>query len=297
MTLRNMEVFMAVVQSLNMSKAATKLHIAQPTISQTIREIEQEYSTLLFDRIGKKLYLTEEGKALAAHVQTILDKVRIMNDSMTDIIKHPIISVGATISIGQSLLAPSIQQFEKDHPDSIIHATVDNTAEIENLLLKGKLDIALVEGTVKNKELVSTPLCSDRLVLVCTPGHTLAGYKTICLKNMLPYPFLVREEGSGTRELFQKALDDKNVQIHIKWTAHSFDSILSGVLAKQGISVMSHLVVKRYLQTGELIEKDITDVQLTRDFSLVYHKTRVLTPAMKAFAACFSNLGGGNPLF
>lgn len=287
MTLRNMEVFLAVVEHLNMSKAAAALHIAQPTISQTIKEIEQEYSCSLFDRLGKKLYLTPEGACLAEHTRAILLQVRNMNDSIANIAKHPKLSVGATITIGQSLLAPALQQFEETVPEAYVQVIVENTAEIEKLLLAGQLDIAFVEGTVQSKDLTTTQLCQDQMVLVCHASHPLARKKKLFLRDVLAYPFLVREQGSGTRDLFQKELDSRGLEINIKWTAHSFDSIISAIQVKQGISVFSRLITQKYNANKEIVAISFADITLMRDFCLVHHKNRQVSSTAQQLIQSF----------
>lgn len=290
MTIRTMEIFQAVAYHMNMSRAAEELHIAQPTISQVIQEIESEYQVLLFNRIGKKLYITSEGLCLLDYTKQILSLTGAMNQEMNGLAQSPRFSVGATITIGQSVLAPVLRRFESDNPNVSVAVLVDNTAVIEENLLTGKLDFAFVEGQTKHKDILLHPLLDDRLVLACHKSHPLSGRTEAYIEDVLEYPFLVREDGSGTRELFQKELEKHKAQIHIKWTSHSFDSILSALLHNLGISVMSQRVAYPYVQSGELCEINIVDMVLTRSFSLVYHKSKYLTEPMKLLIHEFSNI-------
>jgi DNA-binding transcriptional LysR family regulator len=293
MTLRSMEIFEAVARHMNMSRAADELHIAQPTISQAIREIENEYQVLLFNRIGKKLYITEEGLRLLDYTKQILSLTGAMDEEMNALALSPHFSVGATITIGQSVLAPGLRRFKAENPAVSVSVLVDNTAVIEENLLTGKLDFALVEGQIKHKDILSRPLIEDRLVLVCHKDHPLSARSRVCLKDVVGYPFLVREGGSGTRELFEKELERHRVHIHIAWTSHSFGSIISALMENLGVSVLSQLIARPYVQSGQLCQIELCDMELSRSFSLVHHKSKYLTQPMKALIEVFSGAEHG----
>lgn len=289
MTLRAMEIFITVVQTLNMSKAAEILHIAQPTISQAIKETEHQYNLVLFERIGKKLYLTDEGARMADYVRAILAMHDDMNRSIGYMAKHPAIKLGATLSIGQTLLAPAIQHFEQDYPEVNITVTVENTTRIEELLLESKIDIGFVEGTVKDTSLIVKPLVQDELVVICPAGHPLLKQREIVFEELAKYPLLVREAGSGTRELFQLEIEKRKMPIYIKWTSHSFDSLFSALEAGQGITVASRFIAEKYLKNNNIGWAGIKDLSLARSFSMVYHKDKMLTKNMKMLEDYFKN--------
>lgn len=289
MTIRTMEIFQAVARHMNMSRAAEELYIAQPTISQAIAEIESEYGVALFNRIGKRLYITNEGLRLLEYVNQILNLTDTMNKDMGGLSLSPRFSVGATITIGKSILPPVISLYEEENPNVSVYVLVDNTAVIEEHLLTGKLDFAFVEGRTKHKEILLSPLLEDRLVLVCHKNHPLANREDVRLKDILDCSFIVREDGSGTRELFKKELEKHKAKIQVKWTSHSFDSIISALLQNLGVSVLSHRMAQPYVQRGELCEIDIPDMALTRHFSLVHHKNKHLTEPMKALIQEFAD--------
>ncbi len=293
MTIRTMEIFQAVARHMNMSRAAEELHIAQPTISQAIQEIESEYRILLFNRIGKKLYMTAEGLRLLEYTRQILSLTGAMDKEMNGLALSPHFTVGATITIGQSVLPPVLRRFEAGNPNVFVSVLVDNTAVIEENILTGKLDFAFVEGQTKHRNILLHPLLEDQLVLVCHKSHPLSGRQAVRLQEILECPFLVREDGSGTRELFQRELEKHKAAIHVKWTSHSFDSILSALLQNLGISVLSRRVASPYVQQGELHEINISDMSLTRSFSLVHHKNKYLTEHMKALIHEFTGAHNG----
>lgn len=281
MTIRSMEIFQTVVKYMNMSKAAHELHIAQPTISQSIQEIEREYEILLFNRIGKKLHITTDGLRLLDYTKQILTLTNAMHKEMQGLSFSPSFSIGATITIGQNLLAPIVHRFEEKMPDIAVSVLVDNTAIIEENILTGKLDFAFIEGKTKHKDILVTPLIEDKLILVCNKKHPLSVKKNVCVQDILKYSFLLREDGSGTKELFQNELEKHKATIHVKWTAHSFDSILSALSENLGISILSERIIDSYIQQENLHKVNILDMTLARNFSLVYHKNKHLTESMK----------------
>lgn len=289
MTIRTMEIFQTVAHHMNMSRAAEELYIAQPTISQAIKEIESEYQVLLFNRIGKKLYITAEGLRLLDYTKQILNLTATMDQEMKGLALTPRFSVGATITIGQSVLAPVLRRFEGQRPDVSVEVLVDNTSVIEENILTGKLDFAFVEGQTKHKDILLSPLVEDKLVLICHRNHPLSAWKDVHIKDILEYPFLVREDGSGTRELFQKELEKHKAMVHVKWTSHSFDSILSALSENLGISVLSWRVAQPYVQQGILHVINISDMSLIRNFSLIHHKNKYLNEHMKSLIHEFSH--------
>lgn len=233
--------------------------------------------------------MTAEGLRLLDYTKQILNLTNAMNQEMNGLTLSPRFFVGATITIGQSVLAPVLRRFELKNPDVSVSVLVDNTAVIEENLLTGKLDFAFVEGQTKHKDILLNPLVEDQLVLVCHKNHPLSIRENVHIKDILEYPFLVREDGSGTRELFQKELEKHKAMVHVKWTAHSFDSILSALSENLGISVLSRRVAQPYVQQGKLHAIDISDMLLTRSFSLVYHKNKYLTEHMKLLINEFTN--------
>ena len=281
MTLRSLEIFAAVAKSGKMSDAANKLHIAQPTISQAIAELEKEYGILLFNRLSRKLYITDAGRQLLAYAQSILTLVSEMEQQMKNLAAHQTVLLGATITVGQSVLADIVKRFEETYPHISIAVTIDNTATIENLLLQSRLDIGLVEGKIRSKELEIIPAIPDELVLVCNPRHEFAQRPFVVLAELGAQPFILREAGSGTRELFEEKILQENIRLKPKWTCHGSDSIMQALLANQGLTVISRRLVEPYVRDGRLCIVPIKDTQIRRNFSIVYHKTKFISDTLE----------------
>ncbi len=285
MTLRSLEIFVAVVKHGKMSEASNELHISQPTISQAVDQLEKEYGVKLFDRLSKKLYLTDAGRQLLSYAQSILALASEMEKSMASLSVHKTIQLGGTITVGKCVLVDIVKEFEALYPNVKIHVTIDNTQTIEHLLLHSQLDLALVEGIVKSKELIAASAIDDKLVLVSHPTHELAKQKLVCINELESQPFVLREQGSGTREAFEKELERHGVAIEVKWNCHGYDSILEAVQANQGLTVISEKIVKPYVEDKKLKVITLQDaegnnVKLNRNFSLVYHKTKIISGSL-----------------
>lgn len=281
MTIRSLEIFECVARHGKMSQAADELYIAQPTISKAVSELEKEYGVQLFDRLNKKLYITKEGEQLLVYAQQLLSLVGEMKKNMVNLSVHKTILLGATMTVGKCVLVDIINSFEEEHLNTQIQVTIDNTTVIEKLLLSSKLDIALVEGDIQSTDLKVMSAISDHLVLLCSTKHPLAHREVVRLDELASYPFILREEGSGTRELFMNELRKNKIQIYIKWSCHGFDSLLEAVLANQGITVISERIAKEYILENKLCLVPVKGLPLNRSFSLVHHKTKHLGRALE----------------
>ncbi len=281
MTLRGLRIFVTVVKTGKMSAAANELYIAQPTISQTINELEREYGVELFDRLNKKLFLTREGEVFYEYANKILALSQEMDENIKNMTMNKTIHLGATITVGKCVLVDIIKRFEKSFPNIKVVVKIDNTTVIERLLLESKVDIGLVEGKVKSSELISKPVISDELVLACSSQHEISQRVSVEPEELSAYPFILREEGSGTRDLFEGILHKRNISINTKWNCHGFDSIIEATLANQGITVISERIVADYVRDGRLCVVPINGVDMRRKFCLVYHKTKYIGDALR----------------
>ncbi|AEV30987.1 transcriptional regulator [Sphaerochaeta pleomorpha str. Grapes] len=282
MTIRDVRIFCEVVETLSMSKAAENLDCAQPTVSHVIAGIEADYGVRLFERFSKRLYLTEDGQYLYSHARDLLcvyDEI----DTNLGAYSHPVlVRIGATITVGSSVMPALCCTFEKEHTNLNLKVVVDNTKTIEQLLLENKLDLALVEGTVSNTDLVTDPVVSDELVLVMSPDFPFSFQNSCRAEDLAGLPFIFREEGSGTRQRFIEFLSAHKTNVQEKWVCHSSDVILNAVKSGLGLTVISSRLVSKDLQMGKLRKIQLADANFVRAFSLVYHKDKFFTPQLEA---------------
>ena len=283
MTIRNLEIFIKVADLGNMTSAARSLYIAQPTVSQAITELESHYGIKLFDRLAKRLYITESGKQLLSYARHIIALDEEMELAMKDPEKSGMLKIGASLTIGAELMPKLASGFQEKHRELRIHAVVRNTADIENLILRNDIDFALVEGIIHSKNIIAEPFMDDELALVCGKSHALCGIRSVTLEELLRYDFVVREQGSGTRELFESAMISKNAAWNISWECSGSDSIKSAAAGGLGIGVISRLLVEREIEVGELVVLNVPGLDLKRKFSIAYHRNKYITDTMKEF--------------
>lgn len=281
MTIRHLEIFIAVAEAGKMNLAAQQLHLSQPTVSQAIQEIESQYRILLFERLSKKLFITDAGRELldyARHIVSLFNKMEVKLQghavSMT-------LQVGATVTVGTCVFNTAIETFERQNPEIRIHVTVDNTRMIEDMILKSQLDLAVVEGTISSPDIHVLPIIDDELVLVCGASHSFYGRSEIDFSELEGMPFVLRESGSGTRALFEDKLHEHQVTIYEKWVCNNSEAIKNAVMEGQGLTVISRSLVDRELSEGSLCLVPISRIQMKRHFSLVYHKNKFLSAPIK----------------
>ena len=179
MTIRHLKIFLAVAESGKMSLAAEQLFITQPSVSQAIRELEEHYQTLLFERLSKKLYITEDGKKLYVTAKQLVTQFESLEESMQKENRREKLRIGGTITLGSGILSRVVRDLRAEQPDLDIYSYMNNTLIIELKLLNMELDVGIVEGRVKSRDLVSIPLIDDMLVLACGQNHLFFGRHTL----------------------------------------------------------------------------------------------------------------------
>lgn len=287
MTIRHLKVFLAVAETGKMSAAADQLFIAQPSVSQAIADIEKYYNVRLFERISRKLYITPAGEQLldyARHIVALFDEMEL---EMKYSAEHTTLKIGGTVTVGTTILSELVSRFEAENPPVTLTVLVDNTPVIESMILKSDLDLGIVEGEVSSEDLIQIPAVEDEMVLICGPGHPFSGRKTVSLDELQGQYFVIREKGSRARSFFEKILDKEGVEIVEKWTCTNTEAIKNAVMGGQGLAVLSKRLVEREFEQGRLCILSIQGIRLLRNFTLIYHKNKFLSPSFKAFVqAC-----------
>jgi DNA-binding transcriptional LysR family regulator len=289
MTIRHLKIFIEVVDSGKMSTAASRLFISQPTVSQAIRELEEHYGGLLFDRLSKKLYITAKGKRLLSYARDVVKKFDDMEEMMLQGNYVEKIKIGATNTVGNCILSEVIKGFREMNPNTEIYSYINNTMDVEEKLLKSELDIGIVEGKVKSPDLISIPEVNDYLVLICSTKHPFTKKRIVKLEELQYENFAMREQGSGTRELFERYMAEKGIPIRIASEANSSDAIKKAVIDNQFLAVVSIRLVEEEIKSGKIHVIQNKDSEWDRFFSVVYHKNKVITDEMKSLIEIVKN--------
>ena len=281
MTLRHLKIFIAVAETRSMSAAARRCFITQPTVSQTIHELEEHYHTILFERLSRKLYITEAGKNLLSHARQVADQFDRLEQSMADSAVSQSLRIGATLTVGVCLLPNILNDFRSEMPQVSTYSCISNTADIEQKILDSSLDIGIVEGNIKSLDLLSIPIVEDFLVLICGRNHPFALRDQIPAWELEGKDFALREAGSGTRALFEHYLNPPNLKNNIAWEASSPLAIKNAVIYNGGLSVISVRLLEEEILQGSIHVICNPYNEWERTFKLVYHKNKFLTPAIE----------------
>ncbi|EQE33261.1 bacterial regulatory helix-turn-helix, lysR family protein [Clostridioides difficile P32] len=266
-----------------MSEVARNMYITQSSVSQAISEIEKEYGVKLFDRISKKLYLTEAGKKLLGYGRHLLAVNEEMNDCMKHCAKNIRIRVGATVTVGTCVISPIMLELYKVNPLIEPEVFVEDTRLIAKKLLNSELDIAIVEGKIKHPDIVTKSIINDNLVLICSHKHEFYKRDSIEVSELSNQPLIMRELGSGTRAQLEKQLKELKIPMNIRWSCYNSEAILRAVVDNFGIAVISELLIEDYLKKHLLWACDIEGINLHRTFDIAYHRSKFFTENISAF--------------
>ena len=283
MNIRHLKIFIMVADCGKMSTAAEKLFISQPSVSQAIREIEDYYGIKLFERLSKKLYITKSGEMLLKYARHIVESFDEMEMELKNTGQNICLRVGATVTVGTCILNPIIKKFENNEDNISSKIIINNTNVIESMILKSELDVGIVEGTIKNKDIVKIPIYRDKLVLVSGKYNKFYNSKSIKLQDLQGADMIMREVGSGSRDIFDSLIHRENIEVNEKWSSTNTDSIKNAVIEGQGLGVLSTLMIQEEVKSGKLHMIEIEDVDISRDICVIYHKNKFISDYLKNF--------------
>ena len=283
MTIRHMRIFVAVCRQGSVTGAAQVLYLAQPSVSLAIKELEKYYGVRLFDRISRRMQLTEEGRQMfsyASHIVSLFDE---MEQGIKNWDSLGTLRVGSSITIGNFLMPKLTALFRRSHPDMTVQVHIDNSEEIERMVLRGELDFALIEGTAHNPAILCERFFDDHLVVVCGGSHPFTVRRKISLEELLSCDLLLRERGSGTRELADSVLMLHDAAVSPVWESTSTGALIAAVAEGLGVSILPHMLAEPGLKSKQLHELQVAGVEFKRRFFLIHHQRKLLTPSAQDF--------------
>lgn len=273
MNLESLKMFCRVVDEGSISKAARLGFVSQPAVTRQIHQLEEQYGTLLFERVDGKLKLTEAGKVLYPYAKEIIEYIKRSFEAIHEITgnQETVLHVGASLTIGEYLLPGLLGSFRKRYPDIKFSLTIGNTPTILTKLENNDIDIALVESAVNNENFITEKFAEDELILVVPSNHHWKSRKKININELPEEKMIWRESDSGTRLIVEDALKEYGIldKIESAMELGSMQSIKSAVEADLGISLLPKLTVSKELKYGTLREIKIADFHLTRDLWMV----------------------------
>ena len=283
-TLKQLKTFIAVAEYKKMSEAAKRLYISQPTVSQIISDLEAEYQTRLFERFPKELKITSSGLLLLESAREIAASHEHLEQSMKHANSQRPLRIGATLSVGNTLMGSLAEQLSLQSPDIDVKVFVDNTQTIENRMIHNELDIALVEGIIVHQEIMTEPVLEDTLCIICGKGHPFAGRTSIGIEELRHQNFIIWEKGNGTRAIFENIMMHSHIPFMIKWECSSRCGIVDAVRHNLGLGVLSLRCASEYEKKGDIFICSIENVSMKRYFYLCHNHCHPVTSQMQEFA-------------
>ena len=284
MTLRHLRIFHAVcLHDCHITKAAEALFMTQPAVSLAIRELENYYGIVLFDRIGRRLMITEAGKCLEEYTTGILALYDDMENRMRNWDNCGTIRVGASLTIGSKFLPQYVQHFLQQYPKVKVNAVVEPSNHLEEKILLNELDFALIEGIAHTSSLVSKPYMADSLAVICAPDSSFTSNQVLAPSDLADQNFLLREKGSGTREIFDQVMEQAGFSIQPVWESASTTALINAVISGLGIAVLPKRRVESVIAAGLVIPIQLQGLTFQRQFNIIYHKDKFLSDAARNF--------------
>ncbi len=271
-SLRQIEIFLKVVESQNLTKVAHELGLSQSAVSMSIKELENIIGRKLFDRINKKLILNEIGRSFYQAVLPLFKKLSDIETEFQNSEDKGSVRVGASTTIIDYLMPSIVCDYMGRYPNVKIDLKEGNTKDIVTLVKEGKIDMGFIEGEVEDSDIIKEVIGQDELVVV-SANEELKG-KNLKLADIANYRWVLREKGSGTRNVFLNYIKDSGVKLNIFLELGHTESIKSLLLSKKPVTCISKLAVHNELQNGVLFELDIKNFKCTRNFYAIYHKDK-----------------------
>jgi DNA-binding transcriptional LysR family regulator len=259
MTLEQLRIFVEVAERLHVTQAAEVLNITQSAASAAIHALETRLGTALFHRIGRRLELTEAGRVLLPEAKAVLAKVSGAEQALAELdgLLRGRLRLWASQTIAGYWLPPFLYRFHAAHPGVAVELHVGNSLQVSRAVLDGAADLGFIEGEIDEPLLVQIPVAVDRLVLVVANSHELASVKSVGRDHLLTLRWVLREKGSGTRQVFEKGLPNLGVDpatLDVVMELPTNEAVRSVVEAGAGATVISRLVAADKLSAGTLVE-------------------------------------------
>lgn len=278
------DTFLAVCQEMNFTKAARRLHISQPAVSQHIQYLEAWYGTKLFRFEGKKIYLTDAGTLLKTSFMSLRNNEIYLKEQLAILAtKRNTLRFGATLTVGEYMIAAPLIQYLGSHPDSDISVTVANTKELLQQLNDGKIDFALLEGDFPKSAYCHQTYRREHFIPVCGSQHRLPA-ASFSLTDLTKECLIIREPGSGTRTIMEQALEEADLSLKDfanVITIGNMNTIKELVSAGCGITFLYETAVKKELEDGTLRKIELTSPGIHHEISIIWKKGNLFEDSFK----------------
>jgi DNA-binding transcriptional LysR family regulator len=284
---RRLQVFMAVAKHLNFTRAANELFMSQPAVTFQIKQLEELYSTRLFERRHGNVSLTPAGELVSSYAEKIMalsDEMETRLAESSGEMRGPLL-IGASLTIAEYLLPDLLSEFNALYPQVRACLIVANSETIERRVVEHTLDLGLIEAPIKLAGVASVVCGRDELVVICAPDYPLAGNASITAKILVDYEYISREPGSGTRKVTESYFRKQKIEpelLKIQMELGSSEALKAVVRQGLGFAIVSRLLVEQDVENSLLLAMPLKPA-LKRDFNLIYPQERFKTRVASTF--------------
>jgi len=283
-TLRQMEIFLEVTQMGHLTDVAKKIGLSQSAVSMSIKELESIIGYKLFDRINKKLVLNEKGRAFAEAIAPLVSKLQDIEEEFINDENNGELLIGVSTTIADYLIPPIICDYMKTYPQVKVNLKIGNTREIVEMIKNGAIDLGFVEGHVESTAIKQEIVGVDELVVVTGDKELASKKEGYFIDKLMDKRWILREEGSGTREVFLTHLGDLASQLNLFLELRHPESIKNMLIqSSKCLSCLPRISVMKELEREELYEVKIKKLKFIRHFLLIYHKDKYKTSLLNKF--------------
>ena len=283
MNLRQLEVFRAVCEQGGFTRAAQSLYMTQPAVSHVIAELEKEAGCPLFDRISRRIYLTEAGRIFLEKARQILELHEELSAGFPALTGQAPLRIGSGITIANFHLPTILRRCRRLDGFPSVRVTVDQAGRIEEALLNSELDVALIEGVVRHPHLIRQPFSSYDTAAFCAPSHPLATRSPLSLDDLLTAELLLREPGSAIRDAFGSALLLRDRCAEPAWTSVNSPALAAAAREGLGVAVLPACLTEADVAAGRLVRLEVEGLTLRNQNQLVVHRDKTITPPLRLF--------------
>jgi len=281
---RRLQVFHAVAGTSSFTRAAEALHMTQPAVTHQVRQLEEELGTRLFDRANNRIALTEAGEEVRAYASRILGLYADMQESVKALTgeRTGLVTLGASTTVAEYMLPELLGEFRRHFPEVRIRLRVANTDAVVAMVADSAIDLGVVEGAVEDGRLLVEECRRDELQVVVPPDHPLAARDTVTPADLLPWPILFREDGSGTRSVIERYLESHGIdaaRLDRPFELGSTEAIKGAVRAGTGISILSAATLEKEVQLALLAVRPL-EPRLERPYSFVRQRQKFRSQVM-----------------
>jgi len=284
-SLRQLEVFLATAHFENITRAAEELAMSQSAASGSLKDLESQFGVKLFDRVGKRLQLSELGTELRPSAERLLEQAMDFEQALSGSEVVGTLKVGATLTIGNYLAVGMIAGFRKTYPNADVALSVANTETIAEQVANFELDLGLIEGELQHPALETRHWRNDELQVFAAPQHPLAGGGPLNDKQLIDQAWIVREPGSGTRQTFDRAMHGILTDLNIDMELQHTEAIKRAVEAQLGVGCLSKISLQDAFARGSLVPLEVKKRDFSRQFNIITHRDKFHSAALQQWLA------------